>query len=411
MSTPAPLTDLHWLVSAAAEPWLARAAELAVDPLAAVSTLRRDLSAERTHLVLQQVDLRHRAKNKFTAANRMFFTPVGLQQATDEIVAQYKALRFVAVDRVADLCCGIGGDLLALAVDHPAVGVDRDPAVCVIAEANAAAYDCPGATVVSADVTEFPLDEYVAWHLDPDRRPAGRRTTRVELHEPSVDAMNTMLDHGGDAAIKLAPAAVLPDTWEQTAELQWISRRRECRQLVGWFGRLAQHPGKRTASVLTTSIGEAPATEVRTVIGEADVEIPVAPIGRYLFEPDAAVLAAHLSGALAAEHDLAAVSTSFGYLTGDHPITDDALVGFEVWEVLPYHVGRVKELLRQRNIGRLEVKKRDVPLDPDQVRRQVRVPGDQSATLLLTQVQGKTTAILAERIMASNRQPDPSRKK
>ena len=44
-----------------------------------------------------------------------FFTPVGWEQATDELIAAYKASRFPADGPVADLCCGIGGDLLVLA--------------------------------------------------------------------------------------------------------------------------------------------------------------------------------------------------------------------------------------------------------------------------------------------------------
>ena len=60
----------------------------------AIAGLRKELSAERVHLVLQQAALRHRARDKFAAAERMFFTPLGLEQATDEVIAQHKAQRF-----------------------------------------------------------------------------------------------------------------------------------------------------------------------------------------------------------------------------------------------------------------------------------------------------------------------------
>ena len=41
----------------------------------------------------------------------MFFTSVGLEQATDFVTATYKAQRFSIGGRYVDLCCGLGGDL------------------------------------------------------------------------------------------------------------------------------------------------------------------------------------------------------------------------------------------------------------------------------------------------------------
>ncbi len=57
----------------------------------------------------------------------MFFTQRGLEQATDEIVAAYKARRFRGREGIYDLCTGVGGDLLALANLGEATGFDRDP--------------------------------------------------------------------------------------------------------------------------------------------------------------------------------------------------------------------------------------------------------------------------------------------
>ncbi len=114
------LDDCRWLVGPEAAPWLAEAEQLLHDCSAAgvvraAEKLRQTLSADRTHLVLEQVELRRRAKEKFPLAASMFFTPVGLEQATDAWIAHYKAGRFPPSAPVADLCCGIGGDLMALA--------------------------------------------------------------------------------------------------------------------------------------------------------------------------------------------------------------------------------------------------------------------------------------------------------
>jgi len=106
------LEDYRWLVSDAAKPWLVRVRDELVDArgptVALLSRLRKDLSTDRAHLVVEQCELRERAREKFSLAERMFFTRKGLEQATDEQVAAVKAARFPA-GAVADLCCGIGG--------------------------------------------------------------------------------------------------------------------------------------------------------------------------------------------------------------------------------------------------------------------------------------------------------------
>ena len=176
----------------------------------------------------------------------MFFTPLGLEQATDEFVAAYKASRFPPAQAVADLCCGLGGDLLALAARGAATGVDRDPVTALLAEANAPA----SAPILVADATAVDLRGCSAWHIDPDRRPTGRRTTRVELHEPGPEVIDRLRAARPEGAVKLAPAATLPEAWPQEAELEWIGRATECRQLVCWFGALAGEPGRRRATIV-----------------------------------------------------------------------------------------------------------------------------------------------------------------
>src|SRR5262245_51813557 len=88
------LADYQWLTGDEAGRLLAA---LATDPLplhTAVARLRRNLSAARAHLIIEQVELRRRAAEKFTHADQMFFTRTALEQATDEWTAAYKAKHF-----------------------------------------------------------------------------------------------------------------------------------------------------------------------------------------------------------------------------------------------------------------------------------------------------------------------------
>ncbi len=382
------LNNLRWLLGDEGRNWLERLAGEDVTSVTVAARVRRELSAEQAHLVLEQIELRRRARAKFAAADSMFFTPLGLEQATDEHVAAYKTSRFPAGLPRVDLCCGIGGDLRALSSGEQAIGVDRDPAVALIAAAN-----CPTAQVMAADVSDFALND-AAWHIDPDRRPKGRRTTQIELHEPPTTVLRELLARTGNAAIKLAPAADTDDPLLDDAELEWISRDRECRQLVAWFGALRRGTSDRTATIIREE-----GKPAHRVCGAADV-IPTVTqqIRRYVFEPDAAVLAAHLVGALAEREGLHAIHAQVAYLTGDEPLTSPALSPFEVLDVLPFDEKKLKAWLRERNIGRLEVKKRGVEIEPESLRKKLRVAGEASATLILTPFAERVVAILARRV-------------
>ncbi len=388
------LEDYRWLVSAAAAPWLARCQAASASTVALVRQLRRELTPARTHLVLEQCELRQRAAVKFDAAARMFFTRQGLEQATDHELARCKAQRFPPGQPVADLCCGLGGDLFGLARRGPVTGVDLNPIHTLLAAANCRALELATCRLETADAAAWPVNQCAAWHIDPDRRSHGQRTAQVAFSEPSLDALRQLLRVCPNAAVKLAPAAELPADWQGMAERQWLGSGRECRQQVAWFGTLARYPGLRSAVVVDRQ------GRVSTpLVGSADASCPVAPvIGRFVYEPHACVVAARLTRELATECDVQAVDPQVAYLTGDRPLADLRLTTFEVIDVLPFDLRQLRRLIRARRIGILEVKKRGVALDPAAVRRALQGRGEEEAVLIITPHARAVRAILARRV-------------
>lgn len=397
------IADYEWLTGSEAA---SLAAELATseEPLHRVVTrLRERVSPRRAHLVVELVELRRRAISKFAAAERMFFTRTGLEQATDQWVAAYKAERLAGRGPIADLCCGIGGDLLALSVHGAVVGIDRDPIALLLAAGNARAVLAPGGETElefrATAVDHVDLSGVAAWHIDPDRRRAGRRTTSPDWSSPDRASIERLLATVPHAAIKLAPGAKVTADWASQFELEWISRAGECRQLVAWHGELARAAGRRRATILPHSQTTARDLAPRSLIGAPNESISIAGrLDRYVFDVDPAVLAAHLKGALAAEHDLSALGTGATYLTGPKAIDDAALDCFEVADVFPLRVTRLAQYLREHDIGELEVKKRGVDVEPEKLRRELKLRGERAATLLITPIDGRPTAIVGKRL-------------
>jgi hypothetical protein len=405
------LADYEWLVGGEAAEILADFEKASPPTAGTVERLRRHTSPRRAHMLLELQELRQRGADKFVDAARMFFTRTALEQATDQWVAAYKASRVFGQPAaatspriVADLCCGIGGDLLALAGLGPVAAADRDPIAALLAGANARSVLSLEAAdrveICVCDVDESALENVAVWHIDPDRRSGNGRTTSLQFSSPNADTIARMLSIVPHAAVKLAPGANVPGDLAECCELEWISRGGECKQLVAWHGALTQSPGRRRATILDTSIAsEANGCKHRTLLGTADTYIPIAAQpDHYVFDVDAAVLAARLKGALAAEYNLRALASGSTYLTGATPIRDAALSCFEVIEVLPCRLPQMARYLRERRIGRLEIKKRGVAIGPHELRRDLKLSGDNEATLLVTYIAGRPAAIVANRL-------------
>jgi hypothetical protein len=299
--------------------------------------------------------------------------------------------------------------LLALAGQSRVTAVDCSPVATHLAAANLQAVN-PAAHVTfhTTEVNESLLGGIAAWHIDPDRRAAGRRTTSLDICQPNRAMIERLLQHVPHAAVKLAPATKVPAEWAQVAaaiELEWISRGGECRQLVAWHGYLAQAPAQHRATVLPAACGFAsrgvldPGTPPRSITGTPNQPLPIAAqLNEYIFDVDAAVLAAHLQATLAAEHNLSALSRGPTYLIGPTPISDPALTCFQVDEVLPLRAKSLASFFHERGIGELEIKKRGVDITPEKLRRELQLRGDNAATLLITPLAGRPTAILAHRV-------------
>ncbi|HYO23441.1 MAG TPA: hypothetical protein VEQ85_00670, partial [Lacipirellulaceae bacterium] len=352
---------------------------------------RRDLPSERARLVVEQAALRRRGAEKFgELARAMFFTRQHLEQATDLWIGRYKARRLAASGPAADYCCGIGGDLVALAEGGPAAGWDLSPVACLLATANLGGR----ATIACADVSTLAPEPRGAWHLDPDRRATGRRATHLESYAPGAELIARWLRASPQGCIKLAPATEAPACWAADAELEWISRDRECRQQVVGGAPPSGSAGRRRATVVRGD-------DAASFLGDAGAPCAVAERpARYLFDPDPALLAAGLLGAFAAANGLASLGPGSAYLTGDQPTLHGLVTSLEVRECLPLRSAEVAGYLAARGVGALEIKKRGVSLDPDAFRRKLRLRGDHAATLILTRVGRREVAIVAERVKA-----------
>lgn len=389
-------TVARWLASETGGRWLRDAAQQSKSQLALSNWLRQGLSASLARAVIEQIELRRRAVAKFDLAAEMLFERTALEQATDQHIAAYKAVRFAPEVPRADLCCGIGGDLLALAAGGPTIAVERSAARARLAQHNARIAGSRAQVIVGAISRRWPISAPLV-HIDPDRRIEGHRTSRPELSDPPIEEFGALVRRAEGAAVKLSPAAAVPFDWQQEAELEWISRGGECRQLIAWFGALARAKGCRRATMLIASdVGSTQTADWGSPMSVTSIAT-LEDIGTFVFDPDPAFVAARMVDDLAAKWQLERIDSSAAYLTGNVALNEPALAPFRVCDVLPLDRKRLRGVLRQYSIGTLEIKQRGVSADLERLRRELKLSGDAKATLILTRCRARTIAILADR--------------
>ncbi|WP_042420176.1 class I SAM-dependent methyltransferase [Streptacidiphilus anmyonensis] len=380
--------DLHALLTAEGQDLLAELRDHSPgDELALATRLRRTHDAELVSAALAQARLRSRAAAKFGAdAARMYFTPNGVEQSTRTSVAEWRARRMkdLGVTSVADLCSGIGGDAIALArAGIRVLAVDLDPVTHAVARANAEALGLADLIEARcADVADVDTSGYDAVFVDPARRGGRGRIFDPESYAPPLSWAVQAARRASVGAIKVAPG-IPHEAVPGDAEAEWVSEGGDVKEAALWFGAKAAEPHRATLLPAGVSLtgGRLPDPEA-------------GPVRRYLYEPDGAVIRAHLVAEVAAELDATLIDPTIAYLTTDRLAPTPYATAYEITDVLPFNLKKLKALVRERAIGTLVIKKRGSAIEPEELRKKIKPEGVNSAVVVLTRAAGSPVMLI-----------------
>lgn len=89
---------------------------------------------------------------------------------------------------------------------------------------------------------------------------------------------------------------------------------------------------------------------------------------------------------------------TIAYLTTDSIARQDPdlATGYRIIDILPFKTKVLKQYLRERNIGRVTIKKRGTDVTPEVLRPQLGLKGENEATVVLTRITGKHAALIVE---------------
>lgn len=363
------------------------------DPNRLATRLRRDHPPALASALAEQVTLRAKAIDRFGHDPAMLLTAPGLEMMTHPLVAGRRATRLASLGMpVADLSCGLGGDLAACAgLGVPSTGLERDAATAILARANV-----PSAGVILGDATRPPLHlGRLAIIVDPSRRDAARRTFDPAAFSPSWETCLDLLRNARSGVLK-APPGLDRERVPADAEMEAVQLGTGMREVAIWAGEGAT-PGLRRAVLL-------PADAELTSKAPECPEVPVS-IDRYVFDPESCVTRAGLVRHLGHRLGARLVDPQVAYLSAGAPAFDPLAATFEVLEIVPFSVRRLKDVLASRSWRPHEIRRRAFPVEPDELRRLLgRLAGD-PVTLLCTTLGGNRVVMIVRRLSPESGAP------
>lgn len=387
--TPLPEAGVRFLCREEVRALAVRMQPLASDPLRLASKLAGLLNQEERRWFMDYLQLLPRVSAKL-GLDGLVCDRLALEQSTARDLGEWKAGLWPGDSSLHDLCCGMGGDSFFVPTSVSAQGFDLDPARIAMYNFNMNSAHLPR-TAVLADVrtTDNGADFFC---IDPARRAELGQNQRNLVHlTPTLSEVLALARRYGGGMVKLPPGYPT-DELPDNSEAIFLGGRSDCRECLLLLGRLVTRPGRVRAVSLTEKIscweGEQCITEQK---------LPVAPPGRYLFEPRPVLVRSHLFVPVAQQLGLWQIDAAIAYLSGDQlPPPDAGLNAFEVLGHCPLVTSAVQALLRSHDVGRLTLKKRGVEIVPEDEIKRLDPRGSQEATLFYTRIQDQKSAILTK---------------
>lgn len=329
-------------------------------------------------LALRQIEARQLLRKKVPewADNEQLLFParVSIEQGSSEATARYKA-QLLQGDTFADLTGGLGIDTYYLSQHFAKADyVEANADLCELARHNFNVLQTPIA--VHNETAESFLAHcgtYDCLYLDPSRRDAhGRKTIAIADCAPNVaDLQDLLLQKAHTVLIKLSPMLDISqalNALRHVKEVHIVAVANECKELVFRFERGFSGPTTLCCANLQT-----PQPEMRfTLDDERDCPLRLAEtVGKYLYEPNAALLKAGCFRLPAQWFEVGKLHPS------SHLYTSDTLVAgfpgrvFEVKGWAAYNKRVRNGLLAETEKANLAV--RNFPMGADELRKSLKM--------------------------------------
>ncbi len=352
----------------------------------ALSLIKKNM--DHAPAIITTLELRKKAVLNFTKANEMFFTTEGLEQSSGERLARYVATRFKNTldknTKVVDLTSGIGGNAIFLARYFHTTAVDHNEIHLFCAEYNANVYGVKKNMKFVLDKSENNIADYQAFFLDPQRTRKGTTKTRsITNSSPRIDVLlPKIMEISENICLKISPAfdyeeiKKLPDA----PEIEIISYKNTNIAAFLWFGKFAIVKRRATCFFEDEIISLTNQEKIETI------PIVLKPL-QYIYEPNNAIIKAHLIDEIANKNFLQKLHPKIALLTSNKLVNNKNKKLFRSFKVLgseKFSAKSLKNYLNIKGITRANIIARGLPMTAEDIRKKLKLKEGGDHTIIAT---------------------------
>lgn len=330
---------------------------------------------------LQQIQGRQKAKDKlpqlYANPDILFPPTVSMEQCSSEATARYKA-SLVGGDTFADLSGGFGVDTMALAnVFDQGYYVEPSAELCALFGHNIRTLGISNLQIRQGCMEEIlpTLPDTDFLYLDPSRRDShGNRVVTLGECTPNISAHKALLltKARKGVLVKLSPMLDLKSALQQlpeTQEIHVLAVHGECKEVLFLLGHDKAEDMEYHAvniqgdNVQYFQFSSREETEAKPELADH--------VGKYLLEPNAAVMKAGAFKCVATRHGLQKLHAHSHLYTCDEQVPDFPGRVFTVEKVVPFSKKEIKRQLA--GMDKANVAVRNFPWNAEELRKQLRL--------------------------------------
>ena len=349
------------------------------DPLKLSEKLSRKFNSLERHTLIHYLEILPRIREKFCLPEPdLICDKLAYEQATARDISEYKAKLWQSGAKIADLCCGMGGDSFWLPAGIVANGVDIAPERVLMFNENMERLGLPHRAVLQ-NALEVEGGDFFC--IDPARR---------DGLNPDFESIIKLSEKFCGGMIKLPPAFP-EDEIPRESDVLYLGNATDCRECLmmsGVFGK-----GRiRAAAICKDGTFEwlCEKNELQ------NISLEVKNLGAFILEPNPVLVRSHLFLSEAKKLGLWQIDSTLAYMSCENlPPEHKGFAAYEVIEQSSLSTNEVKAMLKKHDAGRITIKKRGVEVVPEMEVRRLAPKGEKEYILFYTRISGKKRAILA----------------
>jgi len=374
------------------------------DPPAIALKLKRLFPDRPAHELNGAIDLivaRAKAAPRLGAwVKDALLTTRSVEQASRPEFSRYRAERFRGARHLLEIGTASGFDTAALArVAERVTSLEPDTALADMARHNLHLQGITNVEIVTQTAEDYlvtaDLKRFDALFADPSRR--DKDGARLRAGDEYLPPLSLVLDIpiSGPRGVKISPAVnvELPPNWER----EFLGIGGECLEQTVWSGLTTAPP-----SVYLADKG------ARWRLTADEPSVADLDTGRYsfIYDPHPALVRSGSLDSFYAHTKIDLFDPRCAYGVSPELVASPFVRPFRIIDLLPYRDDSLaKRLYSLGWCSRTEIKKRGVEIDPDLVRRKLKLPPPHDGstpfgTVLIGRRGDSLTAVLAERVLA-----------